>query len=378
MKRREMGIIITVLKKETGSMWFFLLLGSLVKKRRIFSRTSWAGKETKESRYVQRLAPVAALYGILLKKMERGQAFRIMSEIIVAMGTCEQWENLRSLGVGDKTGIARLKAFYHFMGEGGSGQFVTRNLDTDSEKCLLYIVRDCPFARFFTEVGCPELASCFCKIDKAFFPAAIPDYEFSRENSWKNTSAYGRDHCIFKFTWKDSPDDCYYRETPLLDYTHPSIQMLFERLDMPYRSDDEKISHFYEFVRRELRPVRGSQRNRKSASEILKKRKGDDPARTILFMALLRAGGIACRVRFFAKDRKLMSNTVIYHRNEWICASAWTDSSEGSSPDPVGWKGKECSVGRNGIQEEFGVFQSPDAFFAEYRAQAWGNGAGNH
>lgn len=357
-----MRIITAVLREEIGRTWPLLLLKCLMKKGALFRSTHWAKENTAESRYVRRLAPIASLYSILSERVGRGEAFRIVSRMAVPIGVCEQWDNLRSLGIEGKRGIERLRAFYDFMGEGGSGQFVTRELVAESSECIQYEVRDCPFARFFREVGMLELATLLCKVDRAFFPSAIPDYEFSRGDSWGNTSAYRKEHCVFRFARKDNPpDEPYIRETRLLDYTHPAIQMLVEELDLPYRSDREKISHLYEYVRREIRPVRYT-RKRRPASMILRKHRGDDISKTILFMALLRAGGIPCRARFAATDEGMRSWASVYCRDEWVRTARWTDDGDGASAAPVGWEKEEVNAWSESLIEDRGVFDSPDDF----------------
>jgi hypothetical protein len=362
MKTREIKIMSAVLRREIGRSWPLLLLKSIIKKPALFKSTHWEKENSAESRYVSRLAPIASLYRILSERVGRGEAFRIVSRMAVPIGVCEQWDNLRSLGIEGKRGIERLRAFYDFMGEGGSGQFVTRELVEESGEHLHYEVQDCPFARFFAEVGMLELATLFCKVDKAFFPSAIPDYEFSRGNSWGNTSAYRKEHCVFSFKKKrNPPDERYIRETPLLDYTQPAIQILVEELDLPYRSDREKISHFYEYVRREIRPVRHAKK-RKPASTILRKHRGDDIAKTVLFMALLRAGGIPCRARFAITGEGIKSWADIYCRKEWVSTARWTDDGDGASADPVGWEKEYGNAWNESLIDDQGVFDSPDDF----------------
>ncbi len=366
MKKRERIIMAAVLRKEAGRSWPLLLLKCIVKKRSLFKATRWAKENTEESRYVSRLAPLAALYKILSERVGRGEALRIAARMFVPIGVCEQWDNLHSLNIEGERGVKRLMAFYNFMGEGGSGQFVNRVLVEDSGEGIKYKVRDCPFTRFFKEVGMLELATCICKIDNAFFPSAIPDYDFSRDGSWENTSAYGKDHCIFCFIRKKNPpDERYMQKTPLLDYTHPHIQMLFEELNLPYRCDREKISHLYEYVRRGVRADRcaKSVAKRRTASMVLRSRRGDDVSKTILFMALLRAAGIPCRAHFAATGEGVKSRVDVYSGNRWISVARWTDDCNGVGYQPVGWEIEETENSLGGPPFEYlGVFDSPDDF----------------
>jgi len=362
MNTREIRIAAAVLRKEVGPSWPLFLLKCLMRKRAMFSSTHWAKEDTAEAQFVNRLALPAAIYLTLSEKVGRGEALRVVSKIVVPVGCCEQWDNLRSLGIEDKKGIERLRKFYDFMGEGGSGQFVRRELVEDSDELLHYEVRDCLFVRFYEQVGMLELATLFCKVDKAFFPTAIPDYGFSRGDSWKNTAAYRKDHCVFRFEEKKSPvgGKCI-SETPLLDFTHPEIQMLFEELDLPYKPDGRKISLSYEYVKREIRAGSGAG-ERIPASKVLQERRGDSTAKTILFMALLRAGGIPCQAHFATTGEGITAWAEVFYQGEWVSAARWTD--DGGAPvGPGGWREEDVSTWKELILQDHGVFDSPDVFY---------------
>jgi hypothetical protein len=362
MKARAIKIAAAVLRKEIGPSWPLFLLKCLMRGRAIFNSTHWAKQDTAEAQYASRLALPAAIYSILSEKVGRGEAFRVISEIVVPIGCCEQWDNLRSLGIEDKKGIERLRAFYDFMGESGVGQFVHRKLLEDNDELLRYEVRDCLFVHFYEQLGMLELATLFCKVDRAFFPAAIPNYEFSRGDSWKNTAAYGKDHCVFRFEKKKSPvGEKYISKTPLLDFTLPRIQMLFEELDLAYKPDGKKIGLSYEYVKREIRAGHSAGK-RKPASKVLQKRRGDSMTKTILFMALLRAGGIPCRAHFATASEGIQAWAEVFYRGEWVGAARWTGYG-GAPVGPGGWKEEDASTWEKLVLQDHGVFDSPDAFY---------------
>ena len=365
MKIREMKITTTVLRNEVGPLWIFVLIKCLIRKRVIFNSTHWARQNTVEARFASRLAFTAAVYSVLSEMFDRDEAFRIVSKIIVPIGACEQWDNLRSLDVENKNGIERLGKFYDFMGEGGSGQFVRRKLVERSDKLLQFEVRECLFARFFEQVGMLELATLLCKVDRAFFPTAIPDYEFSRNDSWENTAAYKKDHCEFKFEKKNSfVDEKYIRETLLLDFTHPGIQMLYEDLDLPYKTDEKKINFIYEYVKREIKAANSAGKI-KPASKVLKQRRGSNTKKTILFMALLRAGGVPCRVHFVTTSKGIQSRAEIFYQGEWVGIARWIDHGGIAPVDYGAWGQENTNAWGVSVLDDHGVFDSPDSFYKE-------------
>jgi hypothetical protein len=363
MKRGETDIIRSVLKDEIGPVWFLLLIRSVMKKGRLLRGTKWSHDKSAEGKFARRLSILASLYLVLREKYDRGVAFRIMSRIIVPTGCCEQWQNLKNLKVENKRGYERLKAFYDFMGEGGSGQFVERRLSSNTSKLVQYEVRDCLFARFFAEMGMLEIASLFCKIDRSFFPTAIPDYGFSRGDSWENSAAYGKDHCVFRFEKMDRPfDEAYLGETPLLDYTKPEIQMLYEQLDLSYKSDEEKVGHFYEYVKGHMKTGRFGVAER-PASTVKKKGRGNDLDKTVLFMALLRAAGIPCRARIIKLGVSPLPYVEVLIKNKWLPVQKWTDGRNGAPVVDSIWL--DDAPMKNGREsgEEYGTFTAPDDYF---------------
>jgi len=363
MKRRETGIIISVLKDEFGFFWFLLLIKSVLKKNSLLKGTKWSIHKSAEGRFARRLSILAALYSILKEKYNQGTAFRILSRVIVPTGCCEQWQNLRKLKVGNKYGYERLKIFYDFMGEGGSGQFVKRKLNSNTQKLVEYEVRECFFARFFKEMGMLELASLFCKVDRSFFPTAIPDYSFSRGDTWGNSSAYGKEYCIFRFEKKDNPFDVVYiEETRLLDYTHPVIQMLYEQLDLSYKSDQEKIGHFYEYVKSHIKTDHFRARPR-PASIVQKKGRGNNLDKTVLFMALLRTAGIPCRSHFIGEDDRTRHYVEVLLNDTWATVQQWTNGRNGAQVIDSVWLDDASIKNREKILEDFGVFNTPEDFY---------------
>jgi len=355
--------MISVLKDELGFFWFCPLIRSVLNKMNLLKGTQWSDDTSAEGAFARRLSVLAALYKILQEKFDRGTAFRILSRIIVPAGCCEQWRNLKELNAEKMRGYTRLKVFYDFMGEGGSGQFVKRTLSSNTEKLVQYEVRECLFARFFGEMGMRELASLFCKVDRSFFPTAIADYSLSRGDSWENSAAYGKDHCIFRFERIDDPvDEHYLTETHLLDYTDPTIQMLYEQLDLSYKSDEEKIGHFCEYVKSRIKTGNVGMKPR-PASIVQKKGRGTDFDRTILFMALLRTAGIPCRLRSLQHNGGTRPLVEVYLHKKWVPVQQWTDDETGSKVVDSVWADDALKEHMSELERDLNIFNSPDDLY---------------
>ena len=363
MRKIETKIMVFVLKEELGFFWFFFLMRSVLKKRTMLKGTKWFHDKSAEGIFARRLSVLAALYKVLQEKFDRGVAFRILSRIIVPAGCCEQWTNLKNLNVGNECGYKRLKVFYDFMGEGGSGQFVKRTLASNTEKLVQYEVRECFFARFFKEMGMLELASLFCKVDRSFFPTAIADYSLSRGDSWNNSAAYGKDHCIFRFERiDDTVDECYLKETRLLNYTDPMIQMLYEKLDLSYKSSEEKIGHFYEYVKCHIKTGNYGMKP-KPASLVQKKGRGNNSDRTVLFMALLRTAGIPCRLHSIKRANCTQTFVEVNLQKKWLPVQQWTDGESGSRVFGSVWLDDGLNEQMSGSERDSNIFNSPDECF---------------
>ena len=365
MRMTEIRVIPQVLRTQIGSRWPLVLTQCVKKRRAIINQTQWAGERTKEARFVNRLGLVAGIYSVLSNWLGKEEAFRTVSRITVPIGVCEQWHNLKSLELAGKRGMDRLMAFYEFMGRDGSGQFVKRAMTQRSDELLEFEVRDCLFVRFFREIGMIELATLFCKVDKAFFPTAIPEYEFSRGDSFENTCAYGKEHCLFRFKRKTYlVDEVYLGETPLLDFTHPRIQMAYERLDLVYDTDQTKLGRFYEYVEREIEVV-GENPVAKSASQVLKKGRGGRNFKTTLFMALLRAAAIPCRAYLVpARDGMVLCAEVFYD-GAWSRPKPWSSHGASASVGPSEWDAMNGGLSGKSAAEAARTYESPDAFFSE-------------
>lgn len=96
----------------------------------------------------------------------------------------------------------------------------------------------------------------------------------------------------------------YLRETRMLDYSNSSIQELIKSRGWKEIEDFERIKSIYNFVRDEI--LFGYNMDDDiPASKVLSDGYGQCNTKGTLFMALLRACDIPCRVHGFTIDKKL-------------------------------------------------------------------------
>ncbi|MDL2300269.1 transglutaminase family protein [Clostridiaceae bacterium OttesenSCG-928-D20] len=108
----------------------------------------------------------------------------------------------------------------------------------------------------------------------------------------------------------------YLRETPMLDYSTPELQQLIKSRGWTSLEEFERIKSIYNYVRDEI--LFGyNVDDSVSASEVLSDGFGQCNTKGTLFMALLRACNIPCRVHGFTIDKKLQKGamTGIVYKN---------------------------------------------------------------
>jgi hypothetical protein len=194
--------------------------------------------------------------------------------------------------------------------------------------------------------------------------------------------------------------------TPLLDFHHPDIEALVARRGWRALPMHERIGAVYDFVRNEI-PFGYNEGDELPASRVLAEGQGQCNTKGVLLMALLRAVGVPCRFHGFTIDKALQKGAVtglaywlaprsIVH--SWVevdLAGRWLNL-EGfildtaylgrlqqrfagarafcgygaATPDlmnpGVDWCGRDTYIQKDGINHDFGVFDSPDAFFARH------------
>lgn len=199
----------------------------------------------------------------------------------------------------------------------------------------------------------------------------------------------------------------YLSETPLLNFHDPAIQKLVEHRSWAKMPDYDRIGAIYDFVRNEI--LFGYNRTDElTASHVLADGFGQCNTKGTLLMALLRAVGVPCRFHGFTIDKKLQRGVVpervyplapksiihswveISFQGKWLnlegfildqpvltalqekfpdraslCAyGAGTDCLQNPQ---VTWRGESTYIQKTGINHDYGIFSSPDDFYARHR-----------
>ncbi len=194
--------------------------------------------------------------------------------------------------------------------------------------------------------------------------------------------------------------------TQLLDYSAPSIVRLTEDLSWRRLPQYDRIGAIYDFVRNEI-AFGYNRADNIPASEVLRDGYGQCNTKGTLLMALLRGVGITCRLRGFMIHKELQRGVVpdlifpiapqeILHSwvevefdGKWINLEGFILDDKflsvlqqnfsgtkslcgfGAGTDcldapPVRWEGHDTYIQETGIEQDFGVFETPDQFYSEH------------
>lgn len=200
----------------------------------------------------------------------------------------------------------------------------------------------------------------------------------------------------------------YLNETKILDYSHATIQQLV--VDRQWKQLDyiAKIKAIYNFVRDEIKFGYNISDNI-PASAILKDGYGQCNTKATLLMALLRATGIPNRIHGFTIDKALQKGAItgIWYKlspknilHSWVeilvdgkwyflegvildkpylnklqeqnsdCKTtfcgygAYTNNLENP---PIDWDFNHTFIQDKGINQDFGLFDTPDDFYAKHQ-----------
>ena len=194
--------------------------------------------------------------------------------------------------------------------------------------------------------------------------------------------------------------------TRLLDFTHPAIEGLVVQRGWRQLAPFERIGAVYDFVRNEI-AFGYNEGDELPASRVLADGIGQCNTKSTLLMALLRAVGIPCRFHGFTIDKPLQKGAItglaywlapqrIIHswveiglESRWIALEGFILDAPylaslqrrfpqarrfcgygAATPDlsapGVEWQGKDTYIQKEGIADDFGIFDSPDAFYARH------------
>jgi len=197
------------------------------------------------------------------------------------------------------------------------------------------------------------------------------------------------------------------KETQMLDFNQPKIQTLIEQRRWRDLSQYDAIGSIYNYVRDEIQFGYNAD-DRLPASRVLADGYGQCNTKGTLLMALLRAVGIPTRFHGFtifndlqrgaipnylfviAPKRIIHSWVEVYYKDRWLnlegyiidkaylkqIQRSFVGQSEPFSgfgiatkclaaPD-VDWKGEDTYIQREGIADDYGVYNQPDDFYANY------------
>ena len=194
-------------------------------------------------------------------------------------------------------------------------------------------------------------------------------------------------------------------ETALLNYSHPRIQQLIRAKQWDRLPPKQQILDIYNYVRDTV--LFGYNRaDDIPASEVLQDGYGQCNTKGVLFMALLRAVGVPCRMHGFTIDKKLQKGAMkgwyyrlspneiihswveVHFEGTWLnmegfildipyltklqqkfgeCKGSFCGygvATDDFQNPPIYWNGNDTYVQKEGIVRDLGVYDSPDAFFA--------------
>ena len=202
-------------------------------------------------------------------------------------------------------------------------------------------------------------------------------------------------------------EEKYLQATPMLDFQTESIRALVRGRGWEELNPYDKIGAAYDFVRNEINFGYNRSDDLK-ASEVLNDGYGQCNTKGTLLMALLRLLGIPCRFHGFTIDNQLQKGAIpaylipmapkyiihswveVYLDGKWInlegfildqnyLSSVQKKESNHTGPfqgyaiattclmkPEVQWKGESTYIQKEGIHDDFGVFDNPDEFYVKH------------
>lgn len=200
----------------------------------------------------------------------------------------------------------------------------------------------------------------------------------------------------------------YLKETKMLDYSSKSIQLLIENRGWKNLPETERVKAIYNFVKDEILFGYNVDDSVK-ASRVLKDGFGQCNTKGTLFMALLRACGVPCRIHGFTIDKALQKGAMtgivyksapkeIFHSYVEVCVCGVWYNLEGFILDkkylsalqkifkpnndgsftgygvatknfinpPVEFNCCDTYIQKEGIVRDFGVYDDPDSLLREH------------
>lgn len=199
----------------------------------------------------------------------------------------------------------------------------------------------------------------------------------------------------------------YLKETRILDYSDASVVKLVESRNWNQMDTVSRVKSIYNYVRDEIR-FGYNLSDDIPASRVLKDGYGQCNTKATLLMALLRATGVSNRIHGFTIDKALQKGAItgvcylfsprnivhswveVYVNDQWYVLEGvildrsylskiqsqnmpckafcgygiYTDNLQNP---PIEWDLNNTFIQHKGINGDLGVFDTPDAFYAEHR-----------
>ena len=181
--------------------------------------------------------------------------------------------------------------------------------------------------------------------------------------------------------------DKYLRETRMVDFSNPAIQKLIQNMKWKEMGEFERIKAIYNYVRDDV--LFGYNIDDGiSASKVLADGYGQCNTKGTLFMALLRACNIPCRVHGFTIDKRLQKGAMtgfvyrnapksIFHswveinfENQWYELEAFI--LDKTYIKKLQEQNSECTgafCGYGVAVKDFGVYDCPDELLKEHHQE---------
>lgn len=205
----------------------------------------------------------------------------------------------------------------------------------------------------------------------------------------------------------------YLKETKILNYSHPLIQSLVKKKKWMNMESNEKVKSIYNFVRDEIK-FGYNISDDITASEVLKDGYGQCNTKATLLMALLRATDIPNRIHGFTINKALQKGAIsgiwyklspknilhswveIYVNNKWYflegvildkeylkklqeinkdCTTTFCGFgvfTDNFKNPPIDWNLNNTFIQDKGINQDFGLFDTPDEFYSKHQQEMGG------
>lgn len=200
----------------------------------------------------------------------------------------------------------------------------------------------------------------------------------------------------------------YLEETSLLNYSHPLISQLVKKRGWDQKLNKDKVYEIYSFVKDEI-PFGYNVDDEIPASKVLSDGYGQCNTKSILFMSLLRAVNIPCRIHGFTVNKSLQKGVLnglwyrltpeelfhtwveVYYEDKWLnmeglildadylsviqkkynhCTGSFCGygvATDNLSDPDVDWNENDTYIQKEDINKNLGVFDNPDSFFDNHK-----------